>query len=163
MEQFFIVNQDIIIKLALSMTLGMVIGIERYIAHKTAGMRTYALLSMGSALFVVLSTYVINMNLGVTSMSMTPTAVMAAIITGIGFLGAGAMIKNESKLVGLTTATGLWVSAGIGMAVGFGLYSLSIITTVFVLFIFLILHVLETKVLDKISNNLQTKEKEKLE
>jgi len=151
MEQFFITNQDIIIKLVLSMTLGMIIGVERYIAHKTAGMRTYALLSMGSALFVILATAVINANLNISSLSMSPLAVMAAIITGIGFLGAGAMFKKESTLVGLTTATGLWVSAGIGMAVGFGFYSLAIISTMLILFIFVILWILERHVLDKIS------------
>ena len=133
------------------MTLGMIIGVERYIAHKTAGMRTYALLSMGSALFVILATAVINANLNISSLSMSPLAVMAAIITGIGFLGAGAMFKKESTLVGLTTATGLWVSAGIGMAVGFGFYSLAIISTMLILFIFVILWILERHVLDKIS------------
>jgi putative Mg2+ transporter-C (MgtC) family protein len=154
MEQFLMTNLDIIIKLVLSMGLGMVIGIERYIAHKSAGMRTYALLSMGSALFVILTTGVINANLNISSISMSPLAVMAAIVTGIGFLGAGAMFKNGSTLTGLTTATGLWVSAGIGMAVGFGFYSLAIIATILILFIFVILWFLEEKVLDLVTKKL---------
>jgi len=159
MEQFFITNQDIIIKLVLAMFLGMIIGIERYIAHKSAGMRTYALLSMGSALFVILATGVINSNLNISSVSMSPLAVMAAVITGIGFLGAGAMFKKEDTLVGLTTATGLWVSAGVGMAVGFGFYSLSIIVTVLILFIFIILWILEKHIIDRFFSKLPPMEK----
>lgn len=159
MTQFFIANQDIIIKLLLSMGLGMVIGVERYIAHKSAGMRTYALLSMGAALLVILGTKVITSFADASAVSMSPIAVIAAIITGIGFLGAGAMFKKELTLVGLTTATGLWVSAGIGMAVGFGYYSLAIIATALTLFIFVILWILERKIIDKISGNSQETEK----
>ncbi|MFH1608482.1 MAG: MgtC/SapB family protein [Patescibacteria group bacterium] len=155
MSQFFITNQDIIIKLLLSMGLGMLIGVERYIAHKSAGMRTYALLSMGAALFVVLANSVINSFSGLTFISINPLVIMAAVITGIGFLGAGAMFKTGTMLTGLTTATGLWVSAGIGMAVGFGYYSIAIITTALVLFIFVILWILEKKVVDPISGNSQ--------
>jgi putative Mg2+ transporter-C (MgtC) family protein len=161
MSQFFIANQDIIIKLLLSMGLGMAIGVERYIAHKSAGMRTYALLSMGAALFVILANYVIVSFAGYSFINMSPLAIIAAIITGIGFLGAGAMFKKESNstgLTGLTTATGLWVSAGIGMAVGFGFYSLAIIATFFTLFVFVVLWVIERKVLDRISKNPQNPE-----
>lgn len=157
MEQIFIANQDIIIKLVLAMVLGMVIGIERYMAHKTAGMRTYALLSMGAALFVILASSIVN------SLSF-PTnnilVIMSAVITGIGFLGAGAMIRGETKLVGLTTATGLWVTAGVGMAVGFGFYSIAVIVTILILFIFLILHVLEKNIIDKISDKLPQRKEE---
>jgi len=154
MEQFFITNQDIIIKLVLAMGLGVVIGIERYIAHKSAGMRTYALLSMGSALFVILASAVINSFSYSSYISINPLVIMAAVITGIGFLGAGAMFKTESTLVGLTTATGLWVSAGVGMAVGFGFYSLAIIATILILFIFVVLWILERHIIDRISNKL---------
>ncbi|HPS21551.1 MAG TPA: MgtC/SapB family protein [Candidatus Paceibacterota bacterium] len=159
MTQFFITNQDIIIKLLLSMVLGMAIGVERYIAHKSAGMRTYALLSMGAALLVILGTKVIASFANLSYVNMSPIAVIAAIITGIGFLGAGAMFKKESTLVGLTTATGLWVSAGIGMAVGFGYYSLALIATVLTLFIFVILWFLEKKIVDPISGNPQDENK----
>jgi putative Mg2+ transporter-C (MgtC) family protein len=159
MGHFFIANQDIIIKLLLSMGLGMIIGVERYIAHKSAGMRTYALLSMGAALFVVLMNYVIVSYAGYSFINMSPLAIIAAIITGIGFLGAGVMFKNGTTLTGLTTATGLWVSAGIGMAVGFGFYALAIIATVFTLFVFVVLWILERKVLDKVAKKPRDNEK----
>ena len=143
MNQFFIQNSDIIIKLVLAMTLGVFIGIERYIAHKTAGMRTYALLSMGSALFVIISEVVTQTYPNHPLVSFAPLGVLAAVITGIGFLGAGAMFHKDDILVGLTTATGLWVSAGIGMAVGFGYYLLAITATLASIVIFSLLLKLE--------------------
>jgi putative Mg2+ transporter-C (MgtC) family protein len=149
MTQLFVENQEIIIKLLLSMSLGMLIGMERYLAHKSAGMRTYALLAMGSTLFMILADFATNSYINSEKVSLTPLAIMAAIITGIGFLGAGAMFRTESSLTGLTTATGLWVSAGVGIAVGFGCYFLATISTFFILFIFVILWMLEVKFLDK--------------
>jgi len=149
MEQFFTQNADVIIKLVLAMVLGMIIGIERYIAHRTAGMRTYALLSMGSALFIIISEAVTRTYIS-SSLGLNPLHIAAAMITGIGFLGAGVMLWKESTLVGLTTATSFWTSAGIGMAVGFGFYSLAIISTVLILFVFLALWFLEHKIIGRL-------------
>lgn len=132
---------DIIVRLSVALLLGLIIGTERVWAHKTAGMRTYALVSMGAALFIIISEMVgvKYINIGVID----PTRIAAQVIMGIGFLGTGLIFSKESKLIGLTTATGLWVSAGIGMAVGFGFYSLAIIATTFTLFIFTILWFVE--------------------
>lgn len=149
MSQILIQNSEIIIKLTLAMALGMIVGIERYLAHKTAGMRTYSLVSMGSALFIIMSESVAQAYIG--SSGLNPLHIAAAVITGMGFLGAGLMIHQDFKIVGLTSASGLWVVSGIGMAVGFGLYSLSIIATILTLFIFIILWFLEKKIIDKIS------------
>lgn len=151
MSQFIAQNSDVIIKLVLAMLLGMIIGVERYLAHKTAGMRTYSLVAMGSALLIIISEIVVKNYLPYSSLSTSPLQVAAAVITGIGFLGAGIILHQESRVIGITSASGLWVSAGIGMAVGFGLYDLAIITTVLVLFIFVILWFLEKKLVDKIS------------
>ncbi len=147
MTNFFIANQEIITRLVLAMVLGMVIGIERYLAHKTAGMRTYSLVAMGSALFIIISEFVAHAYAG--SSGLNPLHIAAAVITGMGFLGAGLMIHQDMKIVGLTSASGLWVASGIGMAVGFGLYSLSIIATILTLFIFIILWFIEKKVIDR--------------
>lgn len=132
---------DIIVRLSVALLLGLIIGTERVWAHKTAGMRTYALVSMGAALFIIISEMVgvKYINIGVID----PTRIAAQVIMGIGFLGTGLIFSKESKLIGLTTATGLWVSAGIGMAVGFGFYSLAIIATTFTLFVFTILWFVE--------------------
>ncbi len=125
------------------MILGMIIGIERIVAHKTAGMRTYALVSMGSALFVIISEMIIQTH---GKDLVDPTRMAAQIITGIGFLCAGLIIFKDEKLKGITTATSIWVSAGIGMACGFGFYELAIIATVLTLFIFIVLWFVEERI-----------------
>ncbi len=132
---------DIVLRLFVALMLGMIIGTERVWAHKTAGMRTYALVSMGSALFVVISNEMIKYYAGFSGMN--PLMIVSQIVVGIGFLGAGIIFNKDSKLVGLTTATGLWVSAGIGMASGLGLFNIAIIATILTLFIFIILWYIE--------------------
>lgn len=132
-----ITTLDMLIKLSIAMVLGMIIGIERVWAHKTAGLRTFALVSMGSALFVIVSDQMINYYTGYSGLN--PLMMVGQIIVGIGFIGTGVVFAKDSKLMGLTTATSLWVSAGIGMAAGFGLYRLAIIATILTLFIFIVL------------------------
>lgn len=137
---------DILLRLVLAMVLGGVVGTERVFAHKTAGIRTYALVSMGAALFVIISQVISNFYLsqGLTNFDMLRVA--AQIVVGIGFLGAGLIIFRRSRITGLTTASGLWVSAGIGMAVGFGLYWAALIAALLTLFIFLILWLVEDRI-----------------
>ena len=128
---------DIVLPLFMALFLGMIIGTERVWAHKTAGMRTYALVSMGSALFVLVSSEMVRQYAGFSGMN--PLHIVAQIIVGVGFIGTGLIFTKDNKLTGLTTATGLWVSAGIGMASGFGLYKIAIISTVLTLFIFIVI------------------------
>ena len=138
MENIFnAASMDILIRLFVALLLGMVIGTERLWAHKTAGMRTYALVSMGSALFVVISNEMVTAYSNFTGMN--PLMIVAQIVVGVGFIGTGLIFTKDSKLMGLTTATGLWVSAGIGMASGFGLFDIAIIATSLTLFIFIVL------------------------
>ncbi len=137
-ELFNPVYLDGFVRITVATLLGLLIGLERSIAQKTAGMRTYSLIAMGSALFVVISEYVYVNFEGITNFD--PLRVAAQIIPGIGFVGAGlVIIKDSRKIRGLTTAAGLWVAAGIGMASGFKLYSVAIFTTILTLFIFSIL------------------------
>jgi putative Mg2+ transporter-C (MgtC) family protein len=137
-------TMDIVLRLFIALILGMIIGTERVWAHKTAGMRTYALVSMGSALFVVISNEMIKYYAGFSGMN--PLMIVSQIVVGIGFLGAGIIFNKDSKLVGLTTATGLWVSAGIGMASGLGLFKIAIIATILTLFIFVVLWYIEERI-----------------
>ncbi len=130
-----------ILPLFIALVLGLVIGTERVWAHKTAGMRTYALVAMGSCLFVLVSIEAVKLYNTFTGIS--PLYIAAQIIVGVGFIGTGLIFTKESKLMGLTTATGLWVCAGIGMACGFGIYTLAIIATLLTLFIFTVLWFLE--------------------
>lgn len=132
---------DIVLPLLIALLLGMIIGTERVWAHKTAGMRTYALVAMGSALFVLVSSEMVRQYVGYSGMN--PLHIVAQIIVGVGFIGTGLIFTKDNKLMGLTTATGLWVSAGIGMACGFSLYKIAIIATVLTLFIFIVLWFVE--------------------
>ena len=128
---------DVLFQITVASILGILIGAERSTANKTAGMRTYALISMGSCLFVVISHAVSSQYLGLTNFD--PLRVASQIVVGIGFVGGGLIMINGRKVSGITTAAGLWVSAGIGMAIGFHLYVLAIFVTLLTLFIFTIL------------------------
>lgn len=123
-----------IYQLVIATVLGASIGIERSVAGKRAGMRTYALVALGSCLLVVTSHIVSNGYIGITSFD--PMRVAAGIVMGIGFIGTGVVVQKGSELVGLTTAAGLWVAAALGIAVGFGLYTLAVVSTVLILIIF---------------------------
>mgnify|MGYP000128367828 CR=1 FL=1 len=139
----FLIDGVLLTKLVLAMVLGMILGIERLYAHKTASMRTYALVSMGSALFVILSTSVLAAQGNTTA---DPLRVAAQIIAAAGFFGAGIVFfKDDNKITGMTTAAGLWVSAGIGMACGFGMFGIAIASTVLTLFIFTVLWFIENR------------------
>lgn len=146
METIISNNLDIIIRLSVAMVLGVILGIERTVAHKTAGMRTYGLVSMGAALFVIISEMVAKDFLPTSAID--PLRMASQVIAGIGFLGAGLIIFQESgqRISGLTTAAGLWVSAGIGIAAGFGFFSLAIFATFLSLFVFTILWFIEKRI-----------------
>lgn len=144
MEWLSIADLTVFFQLALATLLGMALGVERSIAGKTAGMRTYALVALGSCLFTVTSVLVSSAYIGVVNFD--PLRVAAGIITGIGFIGAGIIIFRENTPKGLTTAAGLWVVSGIGIAVGFGLYALSIFATLLALSIFTLMWYLENRV-----------------
>jgi putative Mg2+ transporter-C (MgtC) family protein len=148
MQEFLAQNGDIIIRLVVAVGLGMVIGAERLLAHKEAGMKTHALVSLGSAVFVVISELMAEKY---NVAGFDPSRIASQIIVGIGFLGAGSIIFKGSRLMGLTTAGGLWVTAGIGMAAGFGFHSLAVIITTLVLLILIAMNILE-KPIRKISD-----------
>ncbi|MDD5050202.1 MAG: MgtC/SapB family protein [Candidatus Pacebacteria bacterium] len=137
-------NTIMFFQLLLALVLGGILGIQRSLSHKGAGMRTFSLVAMGSCLFVMISEIIHARALGVGDV--IPTQIPGAIITGIGFLGAGLIIFKDDKLKGLTTAAGLWVACGIGIATGFQLYVLSIFATVLTLVVFTVLWKVETAI-----------------
>ncbi|MFA6520710.1 MAG: MgtC/SapB family protein [Candidatus Paceibacterota bacterium] len=141
MTQFFAQNGEIIIRLALAMVLGLLIGAERLLKKEEAGMKTHALVSMGAAVFVIISEMIAIKYSSVGGFD--PTRIASQVIVGIGFLGAGSIILRDSRLVGLTTAGGLWVTAGIGMAAGLGFYGLASIATVMVLLVLTVVNIVE--------------------
>ncbi|MGD0153425.1 MAG: MgtC/SapB family protein [Thermacetogeniaceae bacterium] len=125
--------QEIIVRMVASLVVGLIIGYERSRRQKPAGLRTYALVCIGSTLFMIISAYgmqaVPNLSvLKADSLRMDPGRVAAQIVTGIGFLGAGMIWKERGTVRGLTTAANLWVTAGMGMALGLGLYFLTLVS-----------------------------------
>lgn len=136
-----VVTGNMIIKLSIALILGVIIGLERVWAKKTAGMRTFALVSMGSALFVIISDQAVGYYSSFSGIN--PLIIVAQIVAGIGFIGTGIIFSKDSKQTGITTATSLWVVAGIGMASGFGLFKLAVMATFLTLFIFIALWFVE--------------------
>lgn len=114
---------DMTIRLLLAALLGGVMGYEREQAHKPAGLRTNILVCVGAALFTIASLH------GFGGLS-DPARVAAGIVVGIGFLGAGTIMRREGEVAGLTTAATIWVVAGVGLAVGCGLYLVAVVTAI---------------------------------
>ena len=123
---------DAFVRLAVAAGLGATIGIERELREREAGIRTHLLVSLGSCLFTIVSAYGFHefLSSGASVVRADPTRIAAQIVTGIGFLGAGAIIRQGLSVRGLTTAATLWVAAAIGIAAGAGYYSGAVLTTV---------------------------------
>jgi putative Mg2+ transporter-C (MgtC) family protein len=128
-------SPELVLRLALAAALGAAIGLERELREREAGLRTHLLVSLGSALFTVVSAYGFHafLSSGANVVRADPTRIAAQIVTGIGFLGAGAIIRQGLSVRGLTTAATLWVVAAIGLACGAGYYSAAVVTTVLVI------------------------------
>ena len=127
----FVAQLDLLARLAGALVLGGIIGWERELQHQPAGFRTHALVGLGSALFTVVSIFAF------TGPVVDPSRIAAQIVSGIGFLGAGAILKldQEREIQGLTTAAGIWMTAAIGVAVGLGSLGVALLSTVFTLVI----------------------------
>ncbi len=136
-------NYEVFIRLIVAALLGLLIGTERSLAHKTAGMRTFSLISLAAALFSVIAEQVAYTSTPFSSIALAN--VLATIISGIGFIGAGLIFIKHEHVNGLTTAAGLWVTAGIGMACGLGYYVLATFSTVLAIIILGIVFYLESK------------------
>jgi putative Mg2+ transporter-C (MgtC) family protein len=132
---------DIILKILLAAMLGGIIGLERELSHKEAGLRTNILIAIGSTLITVLS-----FKIAALSKTADPARLAAQIVSGIGFLGAGAIIQARFAVHGLTTAATIWTVAAIGIAVGSGFYMLAFVVAILVVLVltvfkFLLAHI----------------------
>ena len=112
-----------IAQLLLAVVLGILVGVEREVVHKPAGLRTHALVSLGACLFTIIS---------IDYFDVDPARVAAGIVTGIGFIGAGSIIAEKGHVQGVTTAASLWCVAAIGLAVGVGAYVLAVVSSALV-------------------------------
>lgn len=134
-------DKDIITRLLLSVLLSGLIGLERQVHKRHAGLRTHILVSLGSCLIMLTSLYVFDIYRAVASID--PARIAAGVITGIGFLGAGTIMREKDGVRGLTTAASLWVVAGIGLAVGCGFNHAAIYATVLTLIVLFFLRYAE--------------------
>ena len=142
-------NTEIIYQLVLAVILGGLIGLEREIKRKEAGLQTYSLVCLGTCLFTIIALELIRIFAGQASINLDPTRIIQAIAIGIGFIGAGVIFHYGAGIRGLTTAAGLWVTAGIGIAVGIKFCLLAVIVTLLTLFILIVFGSIERKFLGK--------------
>ena len=140
-------NLEIFGQLLLAVVLGSLIGMERELAKKKAGMRTFALVALGSCLFSIISKLAFKEFWGVPGFD--PSRIASQVVVGIGFIGAGSIIFYQSNIRGLTTAAGLWVSAAIGMAIGFKLYAIGIFAALLTILVLVLLWIFEVKIVKK--------------
>ena len=134
-------EKQIILRLVSSVLLSGLIGFERQLQRRNAGLRTHILVCLGSCLIMLTSLYVFDIYNNIVALD--PARIAAGVITGIGFLGAGTIIREREGVKGLTTAASLWVVAGIGLAVGCGFYKAALYTTVLSLVVLFFLRYLE--------------------
>jgi len=113
---------EAVLRLTVSLLIGIIIGLERELQHKSAGLRTSTLICVGATVYTIASLTFIS--------PADPSRVAAQIVTGIGFLGAGTIIQMRGSVIGMTTAAAIWVMAALGLIVGLGHYTLALIATV---------------------------------
>ncbi len=156
MSPWIIDYTDTAIRLAIALALGGIIGLEREQSNHAAGFRTHILVCLGSTLIMLLSIYGFSDFVDEPNVRMDPARLAAQVVSGIGFLGAGVILRNGFSIMGLTTAASLWVVAAIGLAVGAGFYFAAVLTTVIVIFSLWILNKLEHRFISRKKQHLLT-------
>ena len=126
---------------------GSIIGYDRELKNKVAGLRTNTIIAVGCTLLTAISFW-----LGSNNPDIDPTRIMGQIVTGIGFLGAGVIMKTDDKIVGVTTASFIWVVSAIGIMIGIGIYLVPIVLTVGLLLVTKIMEIIEKRIKEKRDN-----------
>jgi len=148
----------LLLRLGLAIVLGLVVGLEREYHEHSAGMRTIALVTLGCALFTIVSAYgFLELFNSVRGLTLDPTKVASYIVAGIGFLGAGTifMSREGERIKGLTTAATIWVMAAIGIACGTGMLAEAIVTTALVMVVLIVFRFVEITILPRKQENRQ--------
>lgn len=135
-----LVELEFLLRILLSGICGCLIGYERDNRLKEAGIRTHLIVALAASMMMVVSKYGFADVLALQGIALDPSRIAAQIVSGVGFLGAGMIFVRGNTVNGLTTAAGIWATAGIGMAIGSGLYLVGIISTAFILLIQTLLH-----------------------
>ncbi|MBD5099651.1 MAG: MgtC/SapB family protein [Clostridiales bacterium] len=131
---------ECILRLVLSALFGGVIGLERELRLKGAGIRTHLIVSFASCMMTLVSKYAFFDMMELEAVKLDPSRVTAGVVTAIGFIGAGAISARKRSITGMTTAAGLWATVGIGMAMGAGMYWVSTFGAVFIVVVQAVLH-----------------------
>ncbi len=135
---------EIAFRLFLALVLGGIVGFERETHNRPAGFRTHILVSVGSALVMLVSAYGFSGEMSYFGEGVDPSRIAAQVVTGVGFLGAGTILRHGNTVTGLTTAATLWIVSGIGLAVGIGFYPGAAFATLMVLVSLILLRSLES-------------------
>lgn len=147
-----LINIDFVLRIISAVIFGFLLGLERELTNKYAGLRTHILVCLGACIFTIISIYgfptfadgdnvIVNQATGIRDTG----RVAAQIVTGIGFIGAGTVLRHGPMIIGLTTAATLWISAAIGMTCGVGMYDIAAITTIISVAVLTIIRVFEKK------------------
>ena len=152
LSSLILTNSDLLKRILLAIILGFVIGIEREMTNKSAGLRTNILVCIGSCLFTILSLYGFSNALSVYPMG-DPARVAAQILTGIGFIGGGTVLRHGTSVFGLTTAATLWVTASVGMACGCGKFDIAVLCTVLSVATLTLIRIFEKQCIPKTQKN----------
>lgn len=131
---------ELLLRVLIAGVCGVIIGFERKNRMKEAGVRTHYVVAVGAALMIIVSKYGFQDQIGWDNLSLDPSRIAAGVVSGVSFLGAGMIFMQKNKVKGLTTAAGIWATAGIGMAIGAGLYFIGIGVTLIILLGQIILH-----------------------
>ena len=146
LHYFQIQNPEILIRIVFAIILGSLIGLEREITNKSAGLRTQIMVCLGACIFTILSIYGFSKAVTIYPIG-DPSRVAAQIITGIGFIGAGTVLRQGLTVTGLTTASTLWIVAAIGMACGCGLISIATVSTILAVGILVLIRIFEVRIM----------------
>ncbi|MEG2788673.1 MAG: MgtC/SapB family protein [Romboutsia sp.] len=146
-------QEEILIRLFLALIIGGITGLEREKSHKFAGFRTHILVSLGSCIASITSLQLFFQYNDMANLD--PSRLSAQVLSGIGFLGAGTILKTKNGVKGLTTAAGIWSTACIGLAIGYGYYFLSIVSWMFVICVLFILKYIDMNSIDKRFGNIE--------
>ena len=134
------VQLDWLLRIIIAAICGAIIGYERAIQRKSAGVRTHIVVAIASALFMIVSKYGFSDLLNMHDIALDPSRIAAQIVTGISFIGAGTILVRREQISGLTTAAGVWATSAIGMAIGAGMYSIGMLATAFLFIIQVLFH-----------------------
>ncbi len=129
-----------LLRLVVASLCGALIGYERAIQRKSAGVRTHIVVAFSSALFMIVSKYGFNDLIKISGMEFDASRIAAQVVSGISFIGAGTILVKKDQISGLTTAAGIWATAAIGMAIGSGLYFLGVLATALLFIIQMLFH-----------------------